>query len=77
MLGIGRPYGDMYEVAIWEDMLKVIDDELFYAYVVDNQAIVIPETIDAIRALTDLENNASSSIDKTNVSLGVRQCFFE
>ncbi|HUG98115.1 MAG TPA: hypothetical protein VMQ83_02965 [Gammaproteobacteria bacterium] len=25
--------------------------ELFYAYQVDNQAIVVPETIDAIRAL--------------------------
>ena len=52
MLAMGRPYGDMYEVALWQDMLQVVDDELFYAYVVDNQAIVIPETIDAIRALT-------------------------
>ncbi|REJ76299.1 MAG: type II glyceraldehyde-3-phosphate dehydrogenase [Acidobacteria bacterium] len=76
MLGMGRPYGDMYEVAIWEDMLKVIDDEVFYAYLVDNQAIVIPETIDAIRALTELEINSEKSIKKTNRSLGIRKDFF-
>ena len=75
MLAINRPYGDMYEVALWQDMLKVEGDELFYAYVVDNQAIVIPETIDAIRALTNLEKNAQNSIQKTNKSLGIKQKF--
>lgn len=70
-LDMGRPWGDMYEVALWEDMLKVVGDELFYAYVVDNQAIVIPETIDAIRALTGIETNAAKSIAKTNKSLGI------
>jgi glyceraldehyde-3-phosphate dehydrogenase (NAD(P)) len=70
-LDMGRPWGDMYEVALWEDMLKVVGDELFYAYVVDNQAIVIPETIDAIRALTGMEIDAAKSIAKTNESLGI------
>ena len=70
-LDMGRPWGDMYEVALWEDMLKVQGDELFYAYVVDNQAIVIPETIDAIRALTGIETNGAMSISKTNASLGI------
>tara|TARA_R110001592_G_scaffold64751_7_gene198907 strand:+ start:4865 stop:5881 length:1017 start_codon:yes stop_codon:yes gene_type:complete len=70
-LDMGRPWGDMYEVALWQDMLKVQDDELFYAYLVDNQAIVIPETIDAIRALTGIESDAVRSISKTNQSLGI------
>ena len=72
-LDMGRPWGDMYEVALWEDMLKVVGDELFYAYVVDNQAIVIPETIDAIRALTGIEMDGNKSIAKTNKSLGINQ----
>ena len=72
-LDMGRPWGDMYEVALWEDMLKVVGDELFYAYVVDNQAIVIPETIDAIRALTGIETDGKKSIAKTNESLGINQ----
>ena len=61
----------MYEVALWEDMLKVQGDELFYAYVVDNQAIVIPETIDAIRALTGIEMDGAKSITRTNKTLGI------
>jgi glyceraldehyde-3-phosphate dehydrogenase (NAD(P)) len=68
---LGRPHADLYEVALWEDMLTVQGAELFYAYMVDNQAIVIPETIDAIRALTQLEADAAASITKTNASLGV------
>lgn len=70
-LDMGRPWGDMYEVAFWQDMMKVVGDELYYAYVVDNQAIVIPETIDAIRSLTGTEENAEKSILKTNQSLGI------
>lgn len=77
MLGLGRPYGDMYEVALWKDMVKVVGDEVFYAYLVDNQAIVIPETIDAIRALTGAEQTAQNSIEKTNQSLGIRTRFLD
>lgn len=68
---LGRPHGDLYEVALWADMLRVEGDELFYAYMVDNQAIVIPETIDAIRALAGAVNDPSASIALTNASLGI------
>ena len=71
MADLGRPHADLYEVALWEDMLKVQGKELFYAYMVDNQAIVIPETVDAIRALCGLEREAASSIAITNASLGI------
>lgn len=66
-----RPRADLYEVALWEDMLKVQGDELFYAYMVDNQAIVIPETIDAIRALAVAQSNGQASIARTDAALGV------
>jgi glyceraldehyde-3-phosphate dehydrogenase (NAD(P)+) (phosphorylating) len=67
----GRPHDNLYEVALWADMLRVQDDELFYAYMVDNQAIVIPETIDAIRALTGTIPSANESIVRTNAALGI------
>lgn len=75
MKEIGRPRGDMWEVAIWEDILAVEGRELLYAYQVDNQAIVVPETVDAIRALTGTERNADRSIQRTNEALGVAQMF--
>ena len=67
----GRSRSDLYEVALWADMLTVQGDELFYAYMVDNQAIVIPETIDAVRALTGTMSNAKESIAKTDATLGI------
>jgi glyceraldehyde-3-phosphate dehydrogenase (NAD(P)) len=69
----GRPHANLYEVALWADMLRVQGDELFYAYMVDNQAIVIPETIDAIRALTGEVRDASESIARTNAALGIEE----
>lgn len=45
MQDIGRPRGDLYEVAVWEDMLTVQGDELFYAFMIDNQAIVSPKPL--------------------------------
>lgn len=71
MADLGRPHDNLYEVALWEDLVTVQDNEVFYAYMVDNQAIVIPETIDAIRALTGIERDAAASIAKTNASLGI------
>jgi glyceraldehyde-3-phosphate dehydrogenase (NAD(P)) len=71
----GRPHDNLYEVALWADMLRVQGDELFYAYMVDNQAIVIPETIDAIRALAGTVRAANESIARTNTALGIDSAF--
>lgn len=71
MADLGRPRGDMWEVGLWEDGLTVVGSELFYNYQVYNQAIVVPETIDAIRALTGIEKNGMVSIAKTDATLGL------
>lgn len=76
MADLKRPYDNLYEVALWEDMLRVEGKELFYAYMVDNQAIVIPDTIDAIRALTGLATNAADSITRTDDALGIRATLY-
>lgn len=71
MADLGRPRGDMWEVGLWEDSLTVKGNELFYNYQVYNQAIVVPETIDAIRALTGVEKDGAASIAKTDAALGL------
>ena len=75
MADLGRPHDNLYEVALWADMLRVEGDELFYAYMVDNQAIVIPETIDAVRALAGHEPEAAASIRRTDAALGIENLF--
>ncbi len=75
MRDLGRPRGDMWEVAVWEDLVTVQGDEVYLTYQVYNEAIVVPETIDAIRALTDAAPDARTSISMTDNALGMRHDF--
>lgn len=75
MRDLGRPRGDMWEVALWEDVLTVDGDEAYLTYQVYNEAIVVPETIDAIRALTGAVTDGPASIAMTDEALGMRREF--
>lgn len=77
MRDLGRPRADLWEVALWEDAIAVRPDggEVYLVYHVPNEAIVIPETIDAIRAMTGLESDGARSIAKTDAALGIRRRF--
>jgi glyceraldehyde-3-phosphate dehydrogenase (NAD(P)) len=75
MKDLGRPRGDMWEVALWEDILTVNGTELYYTYQVYNEAIVVPENIDAIRALTGLVEDGRESMRITDEAMGMRQEF--
>ncbi|NOZ71591.1 MAG: type II glyceraldehyde-3-phosphate dehydrogenase [Chloroflexi bacterium] len=75
MKDLGRPRGDMWEVALWEDVLTVQGKELYYTYQVYNEAIVVPENIDAIRALAGTVTDGRTSIRITDRAMGIRQDF--
>jgi glyceraldehyde-3-phosphate dehydrogenase (NAD(P)+) (phosphorylating) len=75
MRDLGRPRGDMWEVAVWEDILAVTGTEAYYTYQVDNEAIVVPENIDAIRALAGTVRDGAESIRMTDEALGMRREF--
>ncbi len=76
MRDLGRPRSDMWEVAVWEDSMAVDNGEIYLTYQVHNEAISIPENIDAIHALTAIERDGSRSIQKTDKSLGITKDFF-
>lgn len=70
---LGRPRYDMYEVAIWEDSVAAEKDRFYWMHAVHSEAIVIPESIDAIRAVTGIERDKFKSIGKTNEALGIEK----
>ncbi len=76
MRDLGRKRNDMWEVALWEDIVNVSDNELTMVYQVHNEAIVIPENIDAIRAIAGSSLSAEESISKTDESLGIKKDFY-
>jgi glyceraldehyde-3-phosphate dehydrogenase (NAD(P)) len=75
MKDLGRPRGDMWEVALWEDVLTVNGSELYYTYQVYNEAIVVPESVDAIRALAGTVADGRESIRMTDEAMGMRRDF--
>jgi glyceraldehyde-3-phosphate dehydrogenase (NAD(P)) len=75
MRDLGRPRGDMWEVGVWEDALASDGREVYLTFQVHNEAIVVPETVDCIRALTGLERDGARSIALTDASLGVAKTF--
>lgn len=75
MRDLKRPRADMWEVAFWEDSLYVHGLDVTFYYQVHNEAIVIPENIDAIRAISGTETDSQRSIQKTNLSLGIVSSF--
>jgi glyceraldehyde-3-phosphate dehydrogenase (NAD(P)) len=72
MKDLGRPRGDMWEVALWEDVLTVNGTEAYYTYQVYNEAIVVPENVDAIRALTGIVTDGKASMRITDETMGLR-----
>ena len=75
MRDLGRPRNDMWEVAVWEDALATDGREVYLTYQVHNEAIVVPETIDAIRALAGSEADGQASIEKTDRTLGILKSY--
>ena len=67
---IGRSRGDMPEICIWEETIGVLDNKLFYLQAIHQESNVIPENMDAVRAVTGLCGQ-EESIRKTNESLSI------
>ena len=66
-----RPRNDMPEVAVWKEMIAVEGNNVYWSHMVHQESIVIPENVDCIRAMCNLEKDAWKSIEKTNKSLKI------
>ncbi|MDN7024850.1 type II glyceraldehyde-3-phosphate dehydrogenase [Methanoculleus sp. FWC-SCC1] len=68
---LGRPRTDLWENGVFEDSVSVLDGKEFYCFqAIHQEADVIPENIDAIRALMGTVNDPDESIRMTNEALG-------
>lgn len=68
---LGRSRNDLFEIPVWKESLNIVDGELFYMQAVHQESDVVPENIDAIRAMLELESDNEKSIAKTNKSMGI------
>jgi len=61
-----NPRGDMYEVPIWEETVYVKENVVYWVQMIPQEAIVIPENIDAIRAAMQTHESAEEAMRETN-----------
>ncbi|HYB59489.1 MAG TPA: type II glyceraldehyde-3-phosphate dehydrogenase [Candidatus Acidoferrales bacterium] len=72
---LGRPRYDLWEIPIWEESVNVVDQEVFYMQGVHQEADIILDNIDCIRAVTETEKDPQTSIQKTDKAMGVMGSF--
>ncbi|MDI9641944.1 MAG: type II glyceraldehyde-3-phosphate dehydrogenase [Archaeoglobaceae archaeon] len=64
-----RARNDLFENVVWLESIAIDGNDLFVTQAVHQEAIVVPENIDAIRAIFGVEKKLS--IEKTNRSLRI------
>ncbi len=67
----GAKRGDMYEIALFRETVVKSGPNLFFSINIPQEAVVIPETIDAIRAAIPLQTNPKEGVSLTNKYLGM------
>jgi glyceraldehyde-3-phosphate dehydrogenase (NAD(P)) len=68
---LGRPRGDMWENIVWKDSIAINKGELYFFQAIHQESDVVPENVDAIRAMLEMEKDGMKSIKKTNKALGI------
>ena len=66
---MGRTWGDLHEIFVWEDGVKLLGNNLYYFQAIHQESDVIPENIDAIRALMGTESDWRASVKKTDAAI--------
>jgi glyceraldehyde-3-phosphate dehydrogenase (NAD(P)) len=69
---LGQKRSDLFEIAIWRDGVHVVDNVLYYYQAIHQESDVVPENIDAIRAMCNLQTDKMTSINKTNEAMGIK-----
>ena len=67
----GAKRADMYEIALFRETVVKSGPNLFFTINIPQEAVVIPESIDAIRAAMPLQTNAKEGVSLTNKYLGM------
>jgi len=69
-LDLGRPRGDLWENCVWEESVSVDNKEMYLFQAIHQEADVVPENIDAIRAMVK-ECGREESMELTDRTMGM------
>lgn len=70
MRDLKRPRSDMPEAGIWKETIMAENGKLRWLHMVHQESIVVPDNVDAIRAMFNMESK-EGSIRKTNQAMNI------
>ena len=68
---LGKPRGDLYEIAVFEETIGFSGDDIMFAINIPQESVVVPETMDAIRAAIPMQKERLEGLALTNQYLGM------
>ncbi len=68
---LGHPRGDLFEVAVFEETIGHSGDDIMFAVHIPQESVVIPETMDGIRAALSMQTDQAEAVALTNTFLGM------
>ena len=69
----GQAKNDVYEAVVWKESVTIVDDTDVYMFLgVQQESIVVPENVDAIRAIMGTASQ-EESVTMTNSTLGIAE----
>ncbi|WHH60894.1 type II glyceraldehyde-3-phosphate dehydrogenase [Petroclostridium sp. X23] len=69
---LGNPRGDMYEIAAWEEAIVNSGNDIMFAINIPQESVVIPESIDGIRASLSMQTERITGVSETNKYLNMK-----
>lgn len=69
---LGFMRGDFNDIIVWRDGLNVVGKTLYYYQAIHQESDVVPENIDCIRSMCEIEPDNGKSMDKTDKALGLK-----
>lgn len=69
---LGNERGDMYEVGLFEETVGMSGDDVMFAINIPQESVVIPETLDGVRAAMRMQEDQEEAVALTNKYLGIR-----
>lgn len=69
---LGRPRSDLNEIAVWEESINAKKGELVYMQAIHQESDIVPENVDAIRAILGMESDPLTSIKKTDMAMKLK-----
>ena len=71
----GNKRADMYEIGLFKETVVLSGENLFFTINIPQEAVVIPETMDGIRAAIPMQTDQKQALTLTNKFLGMGERF--